>query len=344
MNELPSLARLGRLAVLSAIPLAGCSGGGGAGAANTNARPPVFGGQGAVIEAARDAPREQALAPEALPAQKVAAGPCGAPMPLSDIALVDDFEDGDAAAFWGFQREGYWFAAGDATEGAKLSPEHGAFRPERLPLAEAHKDNVFAAHLRAEGQKDWGAVFGVTLHWANKGIRCPLNLSGFAGVRFRAKGPGTVRVAFGIPETEPSESGGTCTSGCYDLHTKAVYLGDRWDDYFVSFDRLEQGGWGTQARFDPAHVVQLQFAVRQPDLPADFWLDDVTFVTGSEAVALAAQQHAQPAPVPPPPAKPVSPAPAPSPAKATPPAPGPPPAKPTPPAPAAGPARPGKPL
>jgi hypothetical protein len=255
---------------------------------NPSAPPPVFGGQGAVV----GTPKEIPLPPGA-PA-KVAGGPCSEKSPQSDTALVDDFEDGDHAAFKGFQREGWWFSAGDATEGAKIFPEPGAFHPERLPIAEATRDNLFAAHLKADGQKDWGTVWGVTLRWENKGIRCPLNVAGFAGVRFRAKGPGTVRLSFGIPETEPADAGGTCTSGCYDVHGKVYFLSDRWEDYLVRWDRLEQQGWGTQARFDPGRVVSLQLSVKPRDLPADFWIDDIAFVSDREAEALAAAIRAQP--------------------------------------------------
>ena len=256
--------------------------------------PPIFAGTGAVI----GAPREQALPADgaSVKADPAQGGPCAAPAAPSDVALVDDFEDGDAAAFKAFQREGWWFAAADGTEGAKLLPERGTFRPERLPVGEGSRDNLFAAHLAADGQKDWGAVFGVTLRWHDKGIRCPLNASTFAGVRFRAKGPGTVRVAFGVPETEPADGGGTCSSGCYDVHGKVVYLSGRWEDYLVRWDRLEQQGWGTEARFDPARVVTMQLAVKPQDLPIDFWIDDVAFVTEPEAVALAAVMRSQPPP------------------------------------------------
>jgi hypothetical protein len=260
-------------------------------ARTNNSAPPVFGGQGAIV----GAPREMPL-PADTAADKAAAGPCAAPSPASDMALIDDFEDGDQAAFKAFQREGWWFAAGDSTEGATMAPPRGMFRPEKLPVAEANRENVLAAHLKAEGQKEWGAVWGVSLRWESKGIRCPLNASLFAGVRFRAKGPGTLRVALGTPETEPADAGGTCTSGCYDLYGKVVYLTDRWDDYLVRWDRLEQQGWGTEARFSPARIVSLQFAVKPADLPADFWVDDIAFVGERDAEALAAALRAQPAP------------------------------------------------
>ena len=250
----------------------------------------MFGGQGASVEP----PKEMPL-PAGTTGPKRASGPCAEPSPPNDVSLLDDFEDGDQAAFKGFQREGWWFAAADSTDGAKLYPAAGSFRPERLPIAESNRENVFAAHLKAEGQKDWGVVWGVSLRWENKGIRCPLNLSPFAGIRFRAKGPATVRVALGTPDTQPPESGGTCTSACYDVHGKVVYLSDRWDDYLVRWDRLEQQGWGTEARFDPARIVSLQLAVKPPDLPVDFWIDDLSFVAEPEAQALAARLRALPA-------------------------------------------------
>jgi hypothetical protein len=271
-------------------------------AAPPSAPPPIFGGEGALV----GAPKEQPLPADSASA-KAAAGPCAAPSPPSDAALVDDFEDGDPQAFKAFQREGWWFAATDATEGAKLLPERGMFRPERLPAGEGNRDNLFAAHLKAEGQKDWGAAWGVSLRYENKGVRCPINLSAYAGLRFRAKGPGTLRIAFGMPETQPPEGGGTCNSGCYDFHSKVVYLSSKWDDYLVRWDRLEQGGWGAQVRFDPARITGLQLSVRPPDLPVDFWIDDLAFVGAGEAETLTAALRSQPAP-------PVTPAPSATPA------------------------------
>jgi hypothetical protein len=139
-------------------------------------------------------------------------------------------------------------------------------------------------------------VWGVVLQWESKGIRCPLNASGFGGVRFHAKGPGTVRVGFGLPETQAEGPGGVCKSGCYDYHGKIVYLREGWADYVVPWNRLEQGGWGVQARFDPARIVNLTFSAKPNSLPLDVWIDDIAFVTPREAEALVAMDRAQPPP------------------------------------------------
>lgn len=270
-----------------AAVLAGCSNGV---PSTTTSPPPIFGGQGAVIATPQETPL---LADSGVASAPT--GPCTpAPKP-TDVALLDDFEDGDGHLFKAFERDGWWFAAGDPTDGAKIYPPNNHFQPDRLPPPESSKDNLFAAHFKAEGQKDWGATWGVALQWESKGLHCPLNASGFAGVRLRARGPGTVRVSFAMPETLPTEQGGTCTTGCYDFHGKLVYLSDGWTDYLVRWDALEQGGWGAQARFDPSRLLRLAFSVNSKDVPIDFWVDDIAFVDAREAAALAAAARTEPA-------------------------------------------------
>jgi len=253
----------------------------------SSAPPPIFGGQGATVAKETPLPTDSA-------GSKPRTGPCAAPSPPSDVALLDDFEDGDAHLFRGFERDGWWWVATDPTEGAKVFPESGKFAPDRLPAGEATKDNVFAAHFKASGQRDWGATWGVGLQWVRQGIRCPLNASAFAGLRFRAKGPGTVTVNLQMPETQAAQSGGTCTSGCYDFHHKVFFLTDRWADYVLPWTKLQQGGWGAEVRFDPARLVGLAFAVKTKDVPIDFWVDDVAFVTAREIDALALADRGQP--------------------------------------------------
>jgi hypothetical protein len=231
----------------------------------------VFAGQGAAIAA----PKETPLAAQAAPTLP---GPCAAGTPPSDVALIDDFEDDDAKPFKGFQREGWWFAASDPTEGAKLSPPNGKFEPERLPAADASKTNLFAAHITASGQTEWGITFGTTLRWVKDGVRCPLNISAFQGVKFRAKGPGSLSFKVQVPGTAPPDSGGVCKKGCWDSPAKFIMLSDHWDDYLVTWNQLQQGGWGTEVRFDPASVVAFEFSVGVKQLPADFWVDDIELV------------------------------------------------------------------
>jgi len=266
--------------------LAGCISGE---SGTASAPPPVFGGTGASIRAQPD---EMPLPPES--AAKKLDGPCATPSRAVGTALIDDFEDGDNHMFVAFQRDGYWWTATDATDGAAVFPPVGKFAPDRLPPGEATRGNLFAAHFKAAGQHDWGAVWGVSLQWSNQGIKCPLDVSPFGGLKFRAKGPGAMRVEFVMPETQATEHGGTCTTGCYDFHGTVVFLEDHWADYVVPFDKLQQGAWGAQARFDPTRIIGLSFSVKPKALPIDVWIDDLAFVTAKETAVLVAAQRTQP--------------------------------------------------
>ena len=76
--------------------------------------PKVFGGQGAA-----------SLDEKPLPAgagDPAALGPCGKSGPASSAALLDDFEDGDGRLFKAFERDGFWFGAGDKTAAFRNFP------------------------------------------------------------------------------------------------------------------------------------------------------------------------------------------------------------------------------
>ncbi len=228
----------------------------------------VFGGQGA-----RVGPDETALPDD----EGKYYGACNGPAPASDTVMLDDFEDGDQKPFRSFQREAWWFTVNDKTPGSKISP--GAnFLPERLPEADATKDNLWAAHVTAEGQTSWGITFSTSLHFAKDGVKCPFNASAFQGFRFRAKGPGKIAVALPLPETVKEEAGGVCTEGCYDTHRETYFLTDQWQEYTVLWSKVQQGGWGKEVRFDPERILGINFAVAVADLPIDFWIDDISFL------------------------------------------------------------------
>lgn len=233
---------------------------------------PVFGGQGANVTGGQPLPADMD--------ESILSGPCSPAAPQGQEVLLDDFEDGDERPFKEFQREGYWFAASDATTG-EMSPKAGSFAAELLPSDESTPQNRMAAHLHASGYSDWGVVWGTTLRWVDAGVKCPFNASAFSGVRFRAKGSGRVRVNFGIPETIPKEYDGTCKERCYDTHSRVVVVSPEWEYYEIPWSQLQQWGWGTQARFDASRLLNLQFAVDGKQLPVDVWIDDITFLPAS---------------------------------------------------------------
>jgi hypothetical protein len=69
-----------------------------------------------------------------------------------------------------------------------------------------------------------------------------------------------------------------------------VILSDHWDTYVVPWNRVQQGGWGTEARFEPSRLVSLQFAADPKQLPVDFWVDDIEFVTAKPVAPAAASK------------------------------------------------------
>jgi Carbohydrate binding domain (family 11) len=240
--------------------------------------PGVFGGKGAKVTSLDEKP---------LPAgagEPNALGPCGKNGPPSDTQVIDDFEDGNDRIFKGFERDGFWFAASDKTEGSTVTP-NAPFAAELLPTAESSKDNRYAAHLTAAGEKNWGVVWGAALQWTREGIKCPLNVSSFAGVRFRAKGPGTIRLSIAVPEVTPKEGGGTCVDRCYDAHGKVFLLSEAWDNYEMRWEKMQQGGWGAEARFTPERIVNIAVNADVKSLPIDLWLDDVELIPKTPASA-----------------------------------------------------------
>lgn len=228
---------------------------------------PVFGGQGAIVDPGPRAAQVEARAP---------AGPCDG-VPASTDAHFEDFEDGDNRLFGAFEREGYWYTATDHTPGGTVFPPDGKFETTALPEKEATPDNRVAAHFTAQGYKDWGAVWGVTLRHVGA-AKCPLNAAPFSGLKFRVRGKGEIQVRFGMPETIATEYGGSCTEKCYDMHGTTLHLSDDWQVREVRFDRLQQGGWGKSVRFDPTRLLSLEFRAAPDKMPVEVWLDDFEWI------------------------------------------------------------------
>jgi hypothetical protein len=46
----------------------------------------------------------------------------------------------------------------------------------------------------------------------------------------------------------------------------------------MRWEKLQQGGWGTEARFTPERILNLGINVDVKALPIDMWLDDVELI------------------------------------------------------------------
>ncbi len=271
------------LSAFSQISVSGC-------APKESQKQTVFGGAGADVQG-----------PDSKPLGEVddrprMIGPCADAPPPGEEAILDDFEDGDHQLFKTYHREGWWFAADDGSEGSSASP----FKAESLPEGQATSQNEMAVHLKAEGMNDWGVSWGTTLRWKKDGLSCPFNASHFEGIRFRAKGPATIKLKINTVETTPAENGGICREKCWDSHAKVIRIKEEWTEFFVRFDELQQEGWGTDSKFDSTRLLALNFTAGPGMLPVDFWLDDVSFIQKGEKPAetssLAPEDESAPPP------------------------------------------------
>ncbi|HKO54060.1 MAG TPA: hypothetical protein VJV79_40405 [Polyangiaceae bacterium] len=199
-------------------------------------------------------------------------------VPRGQVAKIDDFEDRDTAVFPELGREGFWGVVHDNTTGIVVPA--GEFAPDVSGV-----NGSLGAHVKVSGYSDWGALLSTTLSYLADGMRCPYNASGFAGLRFYARGSGRVRVALAIPATQDKEFGGACDSDkgmiCYDTHSRFMPLTPEWTLYEMPWAFFVQRNFGTPAPFRPDQVIVVQFAFDSPELPIEFWVDEVSFWDGT---------------------------------------------------------------
>lgn len=185
---------------------------------------------------------------------------------------------------------GEWYVADDGTATQTTdvpNGEHGG----------VDGANDCAMHSAGEGFTGWG---GVTLYLDDFPV-CPYDLSNAAGVRVKLKGKsqGTqgacgpadnlVFLKVGTLATTPESTGGACVSpsdpnapGCWDDFGGFCTLSPDWTTCDVWFSELRQRGWGIPVEFHASEVLTLTFLALGQDLSWDFWVDDVSFIPGTE--------------------------------------------------------------
>jgi hypothetical protein len=171
--------------------------------------------------------------------------------------LIDDFED----------RNG------------RLSLVEGRFGVWELYTADPSKDKVLrparasdghALHVALPALKGWGAVVVAIL-----GPPC-YDASRYAGIAFRARGTGTLRLAIQQYDVVPKHDGGGCENDCYDTHGTLMRVTKGQTDYEVRWEQLEQRRG--HAPLDPSALRAVTFEFGPADTPADLWIDDLRFL------------------------------------------------------------------
>ena len=191
--------------------------------------------------------------------------PCGAGLGTL-AATVADFESPNSSVFW--------FSYSDGTAGGVLHQE--------TSISDAGQR---ALHVTASGFRDWGAGVGVALGASSAQRPCDVDASAYSGVRFRARGRGTLRFAVASVPSIPIADGGSCTRGpaCYDFPGANVGLNSDWATFELPFCNLTPVGWGkASARIDPRRLFSLHFRFAE-GMAHDVWLDDIELVPRSAA-------------------------------------------------------------
>jgi hypothetical protein len=154
----------------------------------------------------------------------------------------------------------------------------GTITPSTTFAAETSPDgNGFAAHVKGSGFTLWGAGL---LRSFDPTTMC---VAKSKGIKFRAKGPGTITFAAPVRQVLPPIDGGTCmvAADCYNGHETTVTMTASWADYSIDWTRLVQPQWGPRFAFSASDVLQLLFTARVENQPFDFWLDDLVLVGGT---------------------------------------------------------------
>jgi hypothetical protein len=199
-------------------------------------------------------------------------------VPASAEPRIDNFEDADEVPLSEPGRHGMWAIPSESDAGTLsfVIVEGGA------------NGSDFAAHFTASGFSANGVTLGVSLGTVLGGVPCPYNAGRYLGIGLFVKGSGRVQLKVSTSDIFSTEFGGTCNDSkeqCWDAYQKALPLAADWTYHEVRWDELAQQGWGKQVALDPAHFMNLMFEATPAELPADFWVDELRFITADDGSA-----------------------------------------------------------
>lgn len=184
--------------------------------------------------------------------------------------LIDDFEDGNSTIQELDGRMGEWLNITDQNVGKQaLYGIQPTLRPDASPK------NRYAMRFRGGVFREWGASLEVRLR--PQPFNC-YDLSAYAGIDFKAKGPGRLYIQFREVGVVPVEYGGTCKHNCYNSHRTHVDLDSGWQRFRLPWANFKQRGYDAPP-LDLHKVDSLQFSVQIEDAPFDLWIDDVAFLS-----------------------------------------------------------------
>lgn len=194
---------------------------------------------------------------------------CSNAVPTGAKPLIANFENCTIGVAPNENRIGAWYSFNDGTGGA-LAMEVAAG----------------AAHFSSSNWLSWGSAVGCGIWYdINSPQLCAYDASPYAGVRFRAKGEGRIKLKVTTTANLAIENGGRCDRGenCYDLPMALAILTSEWQSFEIPFCAMSPEGWGGEvSALNPAEIVDFEFFF-DAKMHVDFWIDDLSFFTEASA-------------------------------------------------------------
>jgi hypothetical protein len=191
--------------------------------------------------------------------------------------LIENMEDGNLFILANDKRTGNWYTAFDAAKSSKASD------PAMVAVTDSpSKGSTKAFYFKGDGSGGWGALAAFDFIYVGTAAKKPYDGSTYKGITFYAKAAAATTVTVRVPivDTTANAMGSTCTPApatmptCEDHYAVDVPLTTSWAPVAVAWADLHQVGWGAQT-WNAAELVSVQFFV---DGPAEFWIDDISFI------------------------------------------------------------------
>jgi hypothetical protein len=189
------------------------------------------------------------------------------------LFLIDDFEDGDRLSKPLPGGLGYWDRNNDASVGAYQYPEPCSL-PSQMPGE--HDQSQWSMLTYGCGFSGWGSSMNLVLRSGAPACASPVDGSAYDGVRFLARGNGTIRFMIVTTAVSTLEADGTCAAGCWDNFGVDITLTDSWTEQRIPYSALFQEGWGSPAERDPATLLGIMWA-SEAFTTFEYAIDDVAF-------------------------------------------------------------------
>lgn len=190
--------------------------------------------------------------------------------------LIDDLEDGDGRISSVSGRQGPWheFNSSDTGAGRSVQPQMGGANGSQ-----------FAMHTVGMGYTFAGLGFGLNNSESTpeSAQSMAYDASAWTGIAFMVKAGNTasanLRVEAPMRDFVPTERGGTCTTGCWNVYGAGVTgpLTTSWQEVRVSFASMQREMGGTTPPFDATQILSISFKHTGANDSFDFWIDDVRF-------------------------------------------------------------------